>query len=77
VATTWTHTHTHFIICTHLYLCLHLPGYSLWNLSAVYFVTSNVKLAAKIENLFDKEYETAGGYSAPERGYYINATYEF
>jgi len=54
-----------------------LPGYSLWNLSAVYYVTSDVKLAAKIENLLDKEYETADGYPAPERGYYINATYEF
>jgi len=54
-----------------------LPGYSLWNLSAVYFATSELKLAAKIENVFDKEYETANGYPAPERGYYINASYEF
>ncbi|WP_392340435.1 TonB-dependent receptor domain-containing protein [Moritella marina] len=54
-----------------------LPGYSLWNLSAVYYLIPELKLAAKIENLFDKEYETADGYPAPERGYYINATYEF
>jgi len=54
-----------------------LPSYSLWNLSAVYYVIPELKLAAKVENLFDKEYETAAGYPAPERGYYINATYEF
>ncbi|CAM3151703.1 TonB-dependent receptor domain-containing protein [Moritella viscosa] len=54
-----------------------LSGYSLWNLSAVYYVIPELKLAAKVENLFDKEYETAAGYPAPERGYYINATYEF
>jgi len=54
-----------------------LPGYSLWNLSAVYYVIPELKLAAKVENLFDKEYETANGYPAPDRGYYINATYEF
>ena len=54
-----------------------LASYSLWNLSAVYYVMPELKLAAKVENLFDKEYETADGYPAPERGYYINATYEF
>jgi len=54
-----------------------LASYSLWNLSAVYYVIPDVKLAARIENLFDKEYETADGYPAPERGYYINASYEF
>jgi len=54
-----------------------LSGYSLWNLSVVYYIVPEVKLAAKVENLFDKEYETANGYPAPDRGYYINATYEF
>jgi vitamin B12 transporter len=54
-----------------------LSPYSLWNLSAQYQITSQFKLSGRIENLLDKEYETADGYPAPERGYYINATYEF
>ncbi|NRB81728.1 MAG: TonB-dependent receptor [Saccharospirillaceae bacterium] len=54
-----------------------LASYSLWNLSAVYYVIPELKLAAKVENLFDKEYATAQGYPSPERSYYINASYEF
>ncbi|EDM64671.1 vitamin B12 receptor, partial [Moritella sp. PE36] len=52
-------------------------GYSLWDISAAYLVTEEFKVSARIDNLFDKEYATAQGYPAPERGYYINATYEF
>ena len=52
-------------------------GYSLWDISAIYLVTEAFKLSARIDNVFDKEYATAAGYPAPERGYYINATYEF
>ncbi|KXO09741.1 Outer membrane vitamin B12 receptor BtuB [Moritella sp. JT01] len=52
-------------------------GYSLWDISAAYLVTDAFKLSARIDNVFDKEYATAQGYPAPERGYYINATYEF
>ena len=52
-------------------------GYSLWDISAAYLVTEEFKVSARIDNLFDKEYATVQGYPAPERGYYINATYEF
>ncbi|QUM75056.1 TonB-dependent receptor [Moritella sp. 24] len=54
-----------------------LSSYSLWNLSAQYQITSQFKLSGRIENLLDKEYETVDGYPTPERGYYINASYEF
>ncbi|SQD79142.1 TonB-dependent receptor domain-containing protein [Moritella yayanosii] len=54
-----------------------VAGYSLWDISAAYLVTEAFKVSARIDNLFDKEYATAQGYPAPERGYYINATYEF
>ncbi|SGZ00177.1 TonB-dependent receptor domain-containing protein [Moritella viscosa] len=52
-------------------------GYSLWDVSAAYLVTEAFKVSARLDNVFDKEYATAQGYPAPERGYYINATYEF
>ncbi|PKH09118.1 TonB-dependent receptor domain-containing protein [Moritella sp. Urea-trap-13] len=54
-----------------------VAGYSLWDISAAYLVTEAFKVSARIDNVFDKEYATAQGYPAPERGYYINATYEF
>ena len=54
-----------------------VAGYSLWDISAAYLVTEEFKVSARIDNLFDKEYATAQGYPAPERGYYINATYAF
>jgi vitamin B12 transporter len=54
-----------------------IAGYSLWDISAAYLVTEAFKVSARLDNVFDKEYATAQGYPAPERGYYINATYEF
>ena len=54
-----------------------LSSYSLWNLSAQYRITTQFTLSGRIDNVFDKEYETAFGYPAAERGYYLNATYEF
>ena len=52
-------------------------GYSLWDISAAYMVTEQFRVGARIDNLFDKKYATAQGYPAPERGYYLNARYEF
>ncbi len=54
-----------------------LESYSLWNLSTNYYVTSNLTLSGKIDNLFDEEYQTAKDYLTPERGYYLSAAYQF
>lgn len=54
-----------------------ISGYSLWDISAAYHVTDEFKVSARIDNLLDKEYATAQGYPAPERGYFVNVSYEF
>jgi vitamin B12 transporter len=42
-----------------------LSAYSLVNLSGSYVINKKVKLFGRIDNLFDEDYETAGGYNTP------------
>lgn len=42
-----------------------LSPYSLVNLSGGYVINKNVKFFGRIDNLFDEDYETAGGYNTP------------
>lgn len=48
-----------------------LGSYTLVNLNARYNVTKEVSLYARIENLFDKEYETVYGYNQMDRAAYV------
>ena len=48
-----------------------LSSYTLVNLNARYNINKNISLYARIENLFDKEYETVYGYNQPDRGAYV------
>ncbi|MEH8253052.1 TonB-dependent receptor domain-containing protein [Aeromonas veronii] len=52
-----------------------LGGYSVWNLVVGYKVTPALKVSGKINNLLDKEYQTAVGYPADERAYYVTMDY--
>lgn len=54
-----------------------LPSYSLWDVAVTYSVTDELAVSGRVDNAFDKKYETAGGYPAPERAYYVNASYQF
>ncbi|MEJ2766427.1 TonB-dependent receptor [Photobacterium sp. MCCC 1A19761] len=54
-----------------------LSSYSLVDLAASYFVTDSLTVRGRVANLFDKDYETVRNYQAPERAYYLNASYEF
>ncbi len=48
-----------------------LGSYTLVNLNARYNINKNISLYARIENLFDKDYETIYGYNQPDRGAYV------
>jgi vitamin B12 transporter len=48
-----------------------LAGYGLVNLSARYDITRSWYVDARIDNLFDKDYELAYSYNTPHRGAYI------
>lgn len=54
-----------------------LPDYAVWNLSAGWQVTQNLKVTGAVRNLFDRNYESAPGYPEPERNYEIGFELSF
>ncbi|AJY12855.1 TonB-dependent receptor [Burkholderia dolosa] len=48
-----------------------LGGYGIVNLSARYDITKSWYVSARIDNLFDKDYELAYAYNTPKRGAYV------
>lgn len=52
-----------------------LAGYATVDLRAEYRFNKDWRLQAKIENLFDKDYETAALYNQPGRGLYLTLRY--
>nr|WP_086939293.1 TonB-dependent receptor [Thaumasiovibrio occultus] len=54
-----------------------LGSYSVWDFTAQYDFSADFSLRARLANAFDKEYETAGGYPAQGRSYYLNLDYRF
>jgi vitamin B12 transporter len=46
------------------------------DLSASYQLSKNIELFARIENLFDEDYQQIFGYGTPERSGYIGARYQ-
>ncbi|OOE78551.1 hypothetical protein BZG25_11785 [Salinivibrio sp. ML198] len=54
-----------------------LGSYSLWAVTASYQATDNLTVKGKVDNVFDKEYETAGGYPAAERAYFMTLDYQY
>ncbi|OOE81694.1 hypothetical protein BZG72_10365 [Salinivibrio sp. PR6] len=54
-----------------------LGSYSLWSVTASYQATDNLTVKGKVDNVFDKEYETAGGYPAAERAYFMTLDYQY
>ncbi|GLQ31575.1 TonB-dependent receptor domain-containing protein [Litoribrevibacter albus] len=53
-----------------------LPGYATVDLRVGYEVIDGLKWQAKIENLFEKEYEVSRGYNQPELTYLVSVTYQ-
>ncbi|WP_027390903.1 TonB-dependent receptor domain-containing protein [Chrysiogenes arsenatis] len=56
---------------------LKLPGYTLAHLRGEYAITPEWSVQAKIENLFDKEYEAIATYNTPGRSAYLSTSYRF
>lgn len=54
-----------------------MPSYTIWNLGARYPLTEQLTLNGKINNLFDKDYQVAYGYDAPDMEFYVGADYSF
>ncbi|AEY00450.1 vitamin B12 transporter btuB precursor [Oceanimonas sp. GK1] len=54
-----------------------MPSYTIWNIGARYPLTQNLTLNGKVNNLFDKDYQVAYGYDAPDMEFYVGADYRF
>jgi vitamin B12 transporter len=52
-----------------------LAGYVLANLTAQYRATPTLTLVARVENLFNQQYELADTYNTPDRGLYLTVRY--
>jgi vitamin B12 transporter len=52
-----------------------LDSYVLVDLTAGWRITDQLSLRARVENLFDEDYELADGFNTPERGVYIALRY--
>ncbi|WP_290868970.1 TonB-dependent receptor [Aquabacterium sp.] len=48
-----------------------LPGYSVWGLDASRDLSASWKLLARVENVFDKAYQTASTYASSPRAFYL------
>lgn len=51
-------------------------NFSVWNFRANYQLNKNLTTYAKINNLFDKEYQLIDGYASPERSIFIGLNYK-
>lgn len=54
-----------------------IGSYSVWNLGFNHQLTNDLKLAIKVQNLFDKEYSTVNDYQAQGRTFELGASYQF
>ena len=54
-----------------------MGGYALMNTRAHWNLSPDWTLRAKIDNLFDKDYEQAAGYNTQGRYFETNLTYRF
>jgi vitamin B12 transporter len=53
-----------------------LPGYTVVDLTASYRVSPQLKVFGRIENLFDRQYETVYGYRQAGRGAFVGLTWQ-
>ncbi|MGD8173922.1 TonB-dependent receptor domain-containing protein [Vibrio sp. TRT 21S02] len=54
-----------------------LSSVSLWDVSVGYWISPELVVRGRVDNLTDEEYQTAPGYNAPERRFFANVSYQF
>ncbi len=54
-----------------------VKDYTLFHVNAAYDVTDRVQAFLRVENLFDEDYETAGGFNTPGRAAYVGLRASF
>ncbi|HUD96162.1 MAG TPA: TonB-dependent receptor [Woeseiaceae bacterium] len=56
---------------------IHLPGYVLANLTGQFAISDRWRLNARIENILDRDYETAAGFRMQERSFFADLGYSW
>ncbi len=56
---------------------IRLPGYLLVNLTGQLALADRWRLNARVENLFDRDYETAAGFRMQERSFFVDLGYSW
>ncbi len=51
--------------------------YTLWNAVINYKISKNFNTYVKVDNIFDKDYQTVAGYATAPRSAYIGLRYSF
>jgi vitamin B12 transporter len=54
-----------------------LDAYVIADIAGSYQINQNLSVGGRVDNLFNEQYETAGGYPAADRTYYANVNYSF
>ncbi|NVC64486.1 TonB-dependent receptor [Vibrio sp. 05-20-BW147] len=54
-----------------------LPSVSLWDASVGYWISPDLVVRVRVDNLTNEKYQTTLNYNAPERRYFANLTYQF
>lgn len=54
-----------------------LPSVSLWDVSVGYWISPELVVRGRVDNLTNEKYQTTLTYNAPERRYFANLTYQF
>lgn len=54
-----------------------LDNYTVVDLAARYRINESLSLRARVDNLFDEEYQEVLGYNTPERAYFVGLSGEF
>lgn len=57
------------------YSDIELPGYGVVSSTVRWFISPAWSLSGRIENLLDREYQTAAGFNSAERSYYLTLRY--
>jgi vitamin B12 transporter len=53
-----------------------LPGYQVFNLNARYQIEKSLSVSARMDNLFNKDYELVHGYNNPGRTLFVGLNYQ-
>ena len=54
-----------------------IPGFGVVNTNFTYDLTDRAQLTFRVENIFDKEYQTVDGYGTSDRAFYLGVASRF